>query len=247
MSLTTTLSAFLLVFANFALSAGASQEEGPRTTNDIHYRMSQVSDTQIRFPRLTAYKDITTMNRVNAQIDELSKEFGCPAPHGKDDWYKVISRVEYAAKDILSIYASANYYCGGPYPTNDANMSLTFDLRTGKKVQFVELFKSYDANKDQILKIIYARQLARTAKLLAAGKKGNESSNCEENSDLFTLENLRGSEYAYNFSEKGLVVQPRWPHVVEACAERVTVRYQQLMEFAAPNGILARANPITSE
>jgi hypothetical protein len=240
MSLTTTLSAFLLVLANFALTAGASQEKGPKTTNDIHYRMSPVGDSQIRFPRLTAYKDITTMNRVNAQIDELSKEFGCSAPHVKDEWYKVFSRVEYAAKDILSIYASANYNCGGPYPTNDANMSLTFDLRTGKKVQFVELFRSYDANKDQILKIIFARQLARTEKLLAAGKKSDESSNCEEDSDLFTLEILRGSEYAYNFSDKGLVVQPRWPHVVEACAERVTVPYQQLKEFAAPNGILAR-------
>jgi hypothetical protein len=240
MSVTTTLSAFLLVLANLALSASASQEKGPKATNDIHYKMSPVGDTQVRFPRLTVYKDITTMNRVNAQIDELSKEFGCPSPHGKDDWYKVSSRVEYAAKDILSIYASANYYCGGPYPTNDANMSLTFDLRTGNKVQFSELFRSYVANKDQILKVIFARQLARTAKMLAAGKKSDESSSCEENSDLFTLKNLRDSEYAYNFSEKGLVVQPQWPHVVEACAERVTVPYQQLMEFAAPNGILAR-------
>jgi hypothetical protein len=236
----TTLSAFLLVLASFALSPDASQEKGPKTTNDIQYGMSPVGDTQIRFPRLTTYKDITTMNRVNAQVDELSKEFGCPAPHGKDDWYKILSRVEYAAKDILSIYASANYYCGGPYPTNDENKSLTFDLRTGKKVQFAELFSSYEVNKVQILKIIFARQLARTEKLIATGKKSDESSNCEENSDLFTLEILQDSEYAYNFSEKGLVVQPRWPHVVEACAERVTVPYRQLAEFAAPNGILAR-------
>jgi len=240
MRLTTTLSAFLLVLASFALSAGASQGKGHRTTNDIHYRMSPVGDTQIRFPRLTAYKDITTMNRVNAQIDELSKEFGCSAPRGEEDWYKVFSRVEYAAKDVFSIYASANFYCGGTYPTNDANMSLTFDLRTGKKVQFAELFRTYDANKDQILKIIFARQLARTEKLLAAGKKSDENFNCEGNSDLFTLKTLRDSKYAYNFSEKGLVVQPSWPHVVEACAERVIVPYQQLKEFAAPDGILAR-------
>ena len=238
MSFTTTLSAFLLVWANFVLSAGASQEKGLKTTNDIHYRMSPVGDTQIRFPRLIAYKDVTVMNRVNAQVDEVSKEFGCPAPRGKDDWYKVLSRVEYGAEDIFSIYASANYYCGGPYPTKDENMSLTFDLRTGKQIQFAELFGSYDANKDQILKVIFAKQLARTEKLLAAGKKSDE--NCEENSDLFTLETLRHSEYAYNFSERGLAVQPRWPHVVEACAERVTVPYQQLKEFAAPNGILAR-------
>jgi hypothetical protein len=97
----TTISAFLFVLANFALSAVASQEKGPRTTNDIHYRMPPVGDTQIRFPRLTAYKDIATMNRVNAQVDELSKEFGCPAPHDKGDWYKVFSRVEYVAQGYL--------------------------------------------------------------------------------------------------------------------------------------------------
>lgn len=140
MSFTTALAVFLLVLRNFALSASASQEKGPRTTNDIHYKMSPVRDTRIQFPRLTAYTDVTMMNQVNAQIDELTKELRCPEPRGKDDSYEVLSRVEYAAQDILSIYASANYYCGGPYPTNDANMSLTFDLRTGKKVEFAELF-----------------------------------------------------------------------------------------------------------
>lgn len=74
--------------------------------------------------------------------------------------------------------------------------------------------------------------------MLAAGKESDES--CEDDPRLFTLEFLRDSEYAYNFSEKGLVVQPQWPHVFQACAERVTVQYQQLKEFAAPNDILAR-------
>ena len=33
-------------------------------------------------------------------------------------------------------------------------------------------------------------------------------------------------------------MQPQWPHVFQACAERVTVPYQQLKEFAAPTGSL---------
>jgi hypothetical protein len=180
------------------------------------------------------------MNRVNAQIDELTKEFGCPEPRGKNDSYKVFSLVEYAVQDIFSIYASANYYCGGPYPTNDENLSLTFDLRTGDKVGFSELFRNYDANKDQILKIIFAKQLARNERLHAAGKRLDEDFTCEDDPKLFSIESLRDSKYSYNFSKKGLVVQPQWPHVIEACAERVTVPYQQLREVAAPNGILAR-------
>jgi hypothetical protein len=154
MSLRSALSAFLFVWTTWALCAGASQEKSLKPDDQIHYEMSRVSNTRLRFPRLTAYKDIKTMIRVNTQIDELSKEFGCPT-HDKHDWYRIFSRVEYAGKDILSIYASANYYGGGPYPTNDSNMSVTFDLRTGNKVQFAELFRSYDTDKEQILKIFW--------------------------------------------------------------------------------------------
>ncbi len=45
---------------------------------------------------------------------------------------------------------------------------------------------------------------------------------------------------AFNFSRRGLKVQPAWPHVIEACAELVTVPYDDLKRFAAPEGVLAR-------
>jgi hypothetical protein len=239
----TSIFALLLALTNLTRTvASAPQEKSNQTADDIHYTMSRLGGTQIRFPRLTSYKDIATMNRVNTQIDELSKQFACLDPRGKDDFYKVSSRVEYAARDIFSIYATASYYCGGPYPTNDENISASFDLRTGKKVKFHELFENYAANKSQILRIAFAKQLARTDRLLAADRKRDEQdADCDEDATLFTLQNLGRSAFAYNLSEKGLVVQPQWPHVVEACAERVTVPYQQLERFAAPNSILARA------
>ena len=71
--------------------AGLKKTGQVRDTHDIHYRMSPIGDGQIKFPRLTAYKVIRTMGLVNAQIDELTKEFGCPEPRGKDDSYKVFS------------------------------------------------------------------------------------------------------------------------------------------------------------
>lgn len=241
MNFTTVLLLFSLAFSKSALSGSSAHEKNPEqgTSDAIQYKMIPVRDTGIQFPRLSAYKDVTTMNRVNAKIDESAKDFACSEPHGKGNRYKVFARVEYAAQDIFSVYASANYYCGGPYPTNDENVSLTFDLRTGKRVEFSELFKNYEANKDRILKIIFSGQLARTGRLLA-GKNKDENSSCEEDPGLFTIDALRDSEYAYNLSEKGLAVQPRWPHVVEACAERVTVPYQLLKEFVAPNSILVR-------
>ena len=149
--------------------------------------------------------------------------------------------MEYAAKDVFSIYASASWYCGGPYPTNDANMSLTFDLKTGKKTEFENLFKNYDEDKDQILRTIFAVQLEKADSLAASGKQSDNT--CEGEPDIFSIERLRDSSYSYTFSKAGLVVQPSWRHVIEACAERVTVPYHKLQGFAAPDGILARVMP----
>jgi hypothetical protein len=141
---------------------------------------------------------------------------------------------------------SARYYCGGNYPTNDENVSVTFDLTTGKKIDFDDLFENYEANKDQILKIIFAPQLVRTESLPATGSKTNEeNSDCDNDTTLFTSENLGSTAFAYDFSEKGLMVQPRWPHVIEACTERVTVPYERLERFGAPDGILARSSSLS--
>ena len=134
--------------------------------------------------------------------------------------------------------ASASYYCGAAYPTNDVNMSLTFDLRTGEKVGFEQLFKDYEADKREILRTIFAKQVEMATKLAAAGKQGSD--NCEEDAELFSLERLEESSYSYNFTRAGLAVQPGWQRVIEACAERVIVPYAELRKFAAPGGILFR-------
>jgi hypothetical protein len=54
------------------------------------------------------------------------------------------------------------------------------------------------------------------------------------------MDRFESFSIAFNFSKAGLSVQPDWPHVMEACAERVTVPYAKLSRFAAPDGLLAR-------
>lgn len=206
-------------------------------TNDsgITYRMVRVRGTRILFPRLTSFRDRAIMNAVNRRIDELTAEFGCQGQGGRNATYKVRSRVEYTDKDVFSIYASADYYCGTAYPTNDNNISLTFDMKTGKEINFEELFKDYGADRQEIIKIIFADLLARGQRAAASGKP--KEGNCEE---LYDLDTLESATYVYNFSKTGLSVQADWPHVMEACAERVTVPYSKLSKFAAPDGLLAR-------
>jgi hypothetical protein len=229
----------LLIFFITVLSGAQSQLALAQTgrTNDapIGYRMTRVRRTGILFPKLTAFRDRAVMNAVNRRIDELTGEFGCQGEGGRSAYYKVRSRVEYTARDIFSIYASSEYYCGGAYPTNDNNVSLTFDMKTGKLVNFEDLFKNYDADRQEIVKTIFADLLARGER---AARAGNSSEgDCEE---VYQLDRLESSTFAFNFSKAGLSVQPDWPHVIEACAERVTVPYAKLAKFAAPEGPLAR-------
>jgi hypothetical protein len=232
----------LLLCVSFMSLASAERQpvfsQTRQVNGGIGYANVRVRRTRILYPRLTRFRDAKVMREVNRQIDAATREFNCEGQGGKNSYFNVKSKVSYAENDIFSIYASAGYYCNTAYPTNDANVSQTFDLKTGKLVAFEELFKNYEADRQEILKIIFASQIARSEKLAASGKPKEES--CEGDPDMFSLEHLEGSTYSFNFSKTGLQVQPSWPHVIEACAEIVTVPYAKLQRFAAPGGLLSR-------
>ncbi len=205
--------------------------------DSIGYVRAPVRRTGIRFPRLSRYRNRVIMRQVNSRIDELTSEFGCEDP-GKNTSFRVRSAVEYAEHDIFSIYATAEYYCGTAYPTNDANYSITFDLRTGKEVKFGELFEDYDNDSEEILKLIFAEQISRNKQVAASGQA--KENTCDGDPEMYSMNHLNGTTFAFNFSKNGLRVQPEWPHVIESCAELVTVPYQSLKKFARPHGLLAR-------
>jgi hypothetical protein len=232
----------LLVALPLLFFAGAEHRpvlsQTRQSNSGVGYAMARVRRTRIMFPRLTRFRDAKVMREVNRQIDAATQEFGCDRESGRNSYYKVKSRVAYAANDIFSIYGTAEYYCNTAYPTNDYNVSQTYDLRTGKQVQFEELFKNYEADRREILKVIFASEIAQSERLAASGKPREQT--CEGDPEIYSLERLEGSTYAFNFSSTGLQVQPQWPHVIEACAKIVTVPYGKLAQFAAPNGLLAR-------
>ncbi len=231
----------LMIFLVPVLPFGGGQpvlaQTGRTQGGEIGYQMARVRRTKLMFPRLTRFRDRAVLNSVNRQIDVLTRDLGCEG-RGRNNYYKLRSRVEYAAKDVFSIYASAEYFCGGAYPTNDSNISMTFDMKTGKQVKFEELFKNYEADKREILGTIFASLIARAARM--ASGSPNKEGDCAGEADMYTIDHFESSSYAFNFSKTGLSVQPEWPHVIEACAERVTVPYAKLSKFAAPDGALAR-------
>ena len=221
--------------------AAVAAQAAPGTRSGITYAQVAAPQTGIQFPRLTSFKDAAVMRSVNRQLDAMAGEFGCHLSRPqKGTGYKVRSQVEYADRDVFSIYASASYYCGGPYPTNDRNSSVTFDLRTGRRVQFESLFRSFATDKRAILETIFRKQINRAAAAAAANRPNDGA--CEADPTLFSLENLERSTFAFTFTSAGLKVQPEWPHSAEACAETAEVPYGDLTGFAAGGGILQRVS-----
>jgi hypothetical protein len=133
-----------------------------------------------------------------------------------------------------------SYFCGGAHPTNEDFRSATFDLRTGKSVEFEGLFRDYGRDKRAILSTIFAEQIAEAAKHPEPSDVPDEKRSCADEPGLYALEALEESTYTFNFSPRGLEVQPEWPHVVQACEIRVTVPYGKLKPYAASRGLLER-------
>lgn len=197
-----------------------------------------VAHTKIKFPRITQYSDQRILKKVNSMIDDTTATFTCDGGQGSFD---VDSNATYTEKDILSIYASSSYYCGGAYPTNDSNSSMTFDLKTGDLVTFTDLFADYERDQEQILRVIFGPKIQASEKATEKGSAAdNEEGSCEDDPEIYSLDHFKDSSFNFNFASDGLHVQPDWPHVIEACSEIAVVPFSSLKDYAAPKGILAR-------
>lgn len=128
----------------------------------------------------------------------------------------------YADDDVLSIAITASFHCGGAHPVNGADSSVTFDLLTGDPVRFRDLFEDHE------------RDSTKIAAAYAATLSAEELEGCEE---VLSVERFR---FNYTLSPGGLVLQPSLPHVMTACAHRMTVPLERVHRLAAPDGILMR-------
>ena len=100
------------------------------------------------YPRLYDFPDKEVLKKVNTQIDESIKNLRCFNGEGS---YSTTTEVTFSKENIFSIKAISSWYCGGAYPTDDENLSMTFDLKTGNRIGFSSLFTDYGKNEDAII------------------------------------------------------------------------------------------------
>lgn len=225
------IAALLLVFAPSGHAAAQS-----RASTAIPYRMVRSRVSGVVLPRISL--STRQARAVNTQLDSLAASLRCdpPAVRGQHvEPYDVQSRVTYAANDVFSVFVTASWFCGGPYPTDGANLSTTFDLRTGREVPFRALFANYARDGMEIVRTLFPGQVARARR--PAPDNPTERNQCD---GVFPVAELPDHVEVYSLSPRGLTAEIVYPHVAQVCGERVTVPYARLRRFARPGGILAR-------
>jgi hypothetical protein len=230
------VAALLLAVAPSGNAASQARAASPPSTA-IPYRMVRSRASGVVLPRITL---ATRQARaVNTQLDSLAASLRCERRVVRGRLtrpYDVRARVTYAASDVFSVFITASWFCGGPYSTDGANLSTTFDLRTGREVPFHALFADYSRDGMEIVRAIFPRQVARARR--SAPENPTERDQCD---GVFPVEELPEHVEVYSLSPQGVTAEIEYPHAAQVCGERVTVPYARLRRFAKPGGILARA------
>jgi hypothetical protein len=232
----------LAICCCFGAACTQGRGASPAVGDKVETRLVRSPRSGALLPRLVRFHDPAIQDKVNRQLDSLADSLSCEdqgAAASSPTDFESTAKVTYAANDILSVSVHASFFCGGPYPTNDANLSVTYDLRTGSLVPFKGLFADYQRDAAEIVRVLFPEKVARAESWAAAGREESGES-CDDTPSLFSIDSLLETGFSYVLSPDGLVVQPNFPHVVEACAEMATVSYDKLRRFAAADGILAR-------
>lgn len=172
------------------------------------------------YPRLYDFPDKEVLKKVNTQIDESIKNLRCFNGEGS---YSTTTEVTFSKANIFSIKAISSWYCGGAYPTDDENLSMTFDLKTGNRIGFSSLFTDYGKNEDAII-----------SAALHSLVYGHE---CSSELSVERLARLHLNMY---ITEEGVIVQPSLPHAIAACSRAVRASLHRAREYIPQGGVLRR-------
>ena len=189
------------------------------------------------YPRLTKFPDAKIMAKVNALLANHEKDdrtaYADCLSMLKDsnmkpdkDTYSVEIAVRYLSSRYLSIDVTTGSYCGGAYPNYGIETPLTVDLGTGQQVDWTTAFKP------GFLPMQGVRGPSALTRLYRAKNHNSfkDDPDCRDvilKQDPFVLGSDGGSSDdlpAFWLDDKqGLVVQPVFPHVTQACADQIAL------------------------
>lgn len=154
--------------------------------------------------------------------------FGCTV-HGAVGSYSQISQPMWMSPSVMSIVTSSDYYCGGAYPDQN-NEALSFDAKTGKILtlddvlwvgQGKPLHDEYnsDGSLSTALNEYRTQELAPwlAAQMLKLYPREMTAKPEVEHNDCHYDDDSRWGHPGWYFTEKGLKLEPYYPHVAAVC------------------------------
>lgn len=221
-----------------ALALAAQAADGPLAASPMHS-----SGAMAVYPRLKSFPDAAVMARVNAALaarekqDRASlddclaqaKQASFPIRDGEN---RTDITVTYLSRRFFSINVTAGYNCGGPYPVS-AQSPMTFDMTAGRIVDWKTMFtpgfwppQGADGGVPGLTKLYRARYHPE-----------DTDEDCRDavmNQAPFT-----SAPIVMLDAKKGLVVWPEFPHVIQACADPVTLTASDLAPYVKDQNLLA--------
>ena len=189
----------------------------------------QASGVEPHWPRLTQFPDAAVMARVNAAIaakedqnhadyHECLSDLHNAGEKPDDDTWSVTVKVGYLSQRYFSLQVTSSNYCGGAYPNNGIETPVTFDLATGREVDWKTAFKPgfLLEGLTKLYRAHYPRDAGPDCRKLTMTDDPFESAD----DAIFRLQ-----------SGKGLVVVPELAHATQACAEEVALPAAKLKPY----------------
>ncbi len=190
----------------------------------------------LAYPRLTQFPDAAVKAKVNDALAAQEKtdrdsrndcfsQLRQAGQKATPDSYHAGIRLAYLSQRYLSVEVHTGYDCGGAYPTNDDSAPVSFDLKTGAALDWDSLFKpgfiTAAEGKKAGVWALYQKRYGKTGQ----DKDCKEAVAGQDDASLHLwLDSKRG----------GLVAQPDFPHVIEACAEQIVFKPADLASAAKP-------------
>jgi hypothetical protein len=151
--------------------------------------------------------------------------------------------VAYNQNNILSIVQESWDYCGGAHP-NALNYGITINTSTGEKIDFPNLFTTFERDKKEIARIVYG---AYTESLTA--DPTNPDQECLDIVNEYMHQGNDLQYTAFTLTPTGLRIQSLgFPHVLQACEPggSITIPYAKLSAYMKES-ILTNVEPSARE
>lgn len=185
--------------------------------------------TRVEIPAVVWPERPDVERRIREALAEVAGELTCAPGTPATETHDLGTRVDHLADEVFSVSIVGVADCGGEHPLW-LRRSLTFDLRTGRAIDFDDLFDDYDDIRPIVAAAVYG---GRPSTL--------PPDQCLEPPDLYDAERLAEGDFDYTLAPDGMRVAPLdFPHPAEGCAIEVVVPYARLAPLAAPDGVLAR-------